>query len=198
MRDVVVNKTLTSSVPALAPDGAFDVTLECSVNSGPQAITTVEGFGSTTFADVPVGQTCDVTEPDSTDWTEGSGSISVSAGTNTVDIINTYIAVRDVIVIKTLVAAEFAPSTEFDIDLVCGEDFSGTQSITGAGNVTFTSVPVGAECTASDDAGADWDETSGSVIVTGHWAKPGNCDQHLCCPRFYHCSENCYWWRRHL
>ena len=167
VRDVVVNKNLFSSVPASAPDGDFGVTLECSINYGPQTITTSEGTGSTTFTGIPVGEVCDVTEPDSPDWTEGTDSLTVTADTNTADIANTYTAVRDIDVTKTVVDAEFAPATTFTLNLSCNEgSFTDSDTIgLAGGTVTFEDVPVGSDCDISETDLIDWTEGSASLEV---------------------------------
>lgn len=169
-----VTVTLTKVVIGdFAPsDASFQLTLDCD-GAGTDLQTTgyVMNNESITVADVPVGSICTASETGAgDDWeTVLPANLTVTeAGTNTLEIVNTYVAKRTVELTKEVVANVYgiAPDESFELSLDCdGQTAMG--SVTAGGSIKVEDVPVGSTCIASEtDPGDDWVVDPASLTIS--------------------------------
>jgi len=178
--DVTVSKAVDGDGAAYA-QGPYEVTLACTFNGQdveipePGATQTLNAGDTVTYEDLPIGAECTVTESDqnqATSVTIEPESVVVGGedGTETsiaVDVTNTY-DLGQFTVTKDVVGdgADFGigPFTVeaactfegADVDMDSGSIGGATRTVEPGGTVTYSGLPVGAECdiTEPDDYGA--------------------------------------------
>ncbi len=151
----------------------FDYDISCSTPGDGTYTLTVEdlagdeGIGGLTYTELPFiipdGSVCTVTETVPTGWSVGANPVSVNvsaAGSETASFFNTRLT-GDLTIDKQLLgipAGTDLGDAEFTVDVSCSGGFTvdpyviEDQTVTANTNLVIEDLPVGAECTVTEDS----------------------------------------------
>ncbi|QIK84209.1 DUF5979 domain-containing protein [Sanguibacter sp. HDW7] len=178
---VILTKLVTGGAAAWGAP-SYSLTLACTWQgeSLPDRTVAVPANGTATVTGVPVGSSCQISEPNAHGATNVTFSPSAATevpalGQPTLGFTATNEYVATTVTVSKAVGTEASDGTgtpvigrSFAFSLVCtldGRSQTLTTTVTDGGSHTFTGLPVGAECTVTETAAGDGSVPA--VQVTG-------------------------------